>query len=157
LFTGLQLVNTGFARGTYILYYSYFNWFYVFYSLWMNHMLFGLCIHIFKAMCCFIWRLHKKALLSLCRLWTGAVRASSLFPILSTVLLMVGGLCVGVGRIYNNKNNILLTAGILFVAAGITGLTAPPSDEHTNNNKIMCTNRKREKVISRDIVLLFSH
>ncbi|KAM8879653.1 voltage-dependent calcium channel gamma-4 subunit-like [Spinachia spinachia] len=50
------------------------------------------------------------------------VRASSLFPILSTVLLMLGGLCVGVGRIYNNKNNILLTSGILFVAAGLSNI-----------------------------------
>ncbi|KAF5891810.1 voltage-dependent calcium channel gamma-4 subunit-like, partial [Clarias magur] len=45
------------------------------------------------------------------------VRASSVFPILSTVLLLLGGLCVGVGRIYNKRNNILLSAGILFVAA----------------------------------------
>ncbi|TKS68912.1 Voltage-dependent calcium channel gamma-4 subunit [Collichthys lucidus] len=41
------------------------------------------------------------------------VRASSLFPILSTILLMLGGLCIGVGRIYSHKNNILLSAGIL--------------------------------------------
>lgn len=52
--------------------------------------------------------------------WTGLVRASSLFPILSTVLLMMGGLCVGFGRIYSKRNNILLSAGILFVAAGRT-------------------------------------
>ncbi|KAJ0050606.1 hypothetical protein NL108_004974, partial [Boleophthalmus pectinirostris] len=45
------------------------------------------------------------------------VRASSLFPILSTILLMLGGLCVAVGRIYSRRNNILLSAGILFVAA----------------------------------------
>ncbi|XP_070774082.1 voltage-dependent calcium channel gamma-4 subunit-like [Enoplosus armatus] len=50
------------------------------------------------------------------------VRASSLFPILSTILLMLGGLCVGVGRIYSNKNNILLSAGILFVAAGLSNI-----------------------------------
>uniref|UniRef100_A0A3Q4A9P8 Voltage-dependent calcium channel gamma-4 subunit n=1 Tax=Mola mola TaxID=94237 RepID=A0A3Q4A9P8_MOLML len=50
------------------------------------------------------------------------VRASSLFPILSTVLLMLGGLCVGAGRIYNNRNNILLSAGILFVAAGLSNI-----------------------------------
>lgn len=48
----------------------------------------------------------------------GIVRASSVFPILSTVLLMLGGLCVGVGRVYNKTNNVLLSAGILFVAAG---------------------------------------
>ncbi|XP_045902189.1 voltage-dependent calcium channel gamma-4 subunit-like isoform X2 [Micropterus dolomieu] len=50
------------------------------------------------------------------------VRASSLFPILSNILLMLGGLCVGVGRIYSNKNNILLSAGILFVAAGLSNI-----------------------------------
>lgn len=48
----------------------------------------------------------------------GIVRASSVFPILSTCLLMLGGLCVGVGRVYNKTNNVLLSAGILFVAAG---------------------------------------
>lgn len=48
----------------------------------------------------------------------GIVRASSVFPILSTVLLMLGGLCVGAGRVYNKINNVLLGAGILFVAAG---------------------------------------
>uniref|UniRef100_A0A673KZP4 Voltage-dependent calcium channel gamma-4 subunit-like n=1 Tax=Sinocyclocheilus rhinocerous TaxID=307959 RepID=A0A673KZP4_9TELE len=45
------------------------------------------------------------------------VRASSVFPILSTILLLLGGLCVGIGRIYSKRNNILLSAGILFVAA----------------------------------------
>ncbi|KAL3067104.1 voltage-dependent calcium channel gamma-4 subunit-like [Trematomus bernacchii] len=50
------------------------------------------------------------------------VRASSLFPILSNVLLMLGGLCVVFGRFYNNKNNILLSAGILFVAAGLSNI-----------------------------------
>lgn len=48
----------------------------------------------------------------------GIVRASSVFPILSTCLLMLGGLCVGVGRVYSKTNNVLLSAGILFVAAG---------------------------------------
>jgi voltage-dependent calcium channel gamma-4 len=50
--------------------------------------------------------------------YTGIVRASSLFPILSNILLLLGGLCVGAGRIYSSRNNILLSAGILFVAAG---------------------------------------
>ncbi|XP_016129180.1 voltage-dependent calcium channel gamma-4 subunit isoform X2 [Sinocyclocheilus grahami] len=44
-------------------------------------------------------------------------RASSLFPILSTILLLLGGLCVGLGQIYSSRNNILLSAGILFVSA----------------------------------------
>ncbi|CAL8272285.1 unnamed protein product [Lota lota] len=50
------------------------------------------------------------------------VRASSVFPILSSVLLMLGGLCVGVGRVYSKRNNILLSAGILFVAAGLSNI-----------------------------------
>ncbi|XP_006635277.1 calcium channel, voltage-dependent, gamma subunit 4b [Lepisosteus oculatus] len=50
------------------------------------------------------------------------VRASSIFPILSTILLLLGGLCVGAGRIYSNKNNIILSAGILFVAAGLSNI-----------------------------------
>lgn len=39
---------------------------------------------------------------------------------------MMGGVCVGFGRIYSKRNNIVLSAGILFVAAGRTrtsGLT----------------------------------
>ncbi|XP_072272685.1 voltage-dependent calcium channel gamma-4 subunit [Pyxicephalus adspersus] len=50
------------------------------------------------------------------------VRASSVFPILSTILLLLGGLCVGAGRIYNRRNNIILSAGILFVAAGLSNI-----------------------------------
>ncbi|XP_043941032.1 voltage-dependent calcium channel gamma-4 subunit [Protopterus annectens] len=50
------------------------------------------------------------------------VRASSVFPILSTILLLVGGLCVAVGRIYSSKNNVVLSAGILFVAAGLSNI-----------------------------------
>ncbi|XP_043957094.1 voltage-dependent calcium channel gamma-4 subunit-like [Gambusia affinis] len=50
------------------------------------------------------------------------VRAFSVFPILSTTLLMLGGLCVGVGRAYNKTNNVLLSAGILFVAAGLSNI-----------------------------------
>ncbi|KAM9792476.1 voltage-dependent calcium channel gamma-4 subunit-like [Neosynchiropus ocellatus] len=73
------------------------------------------------------------------------VRASSLFPILSTILLMMGGLCVGVGRIYSRKNNILLSAGILFVAAGLSNIigiivyissnTGDPSDKKDEDKK----------------------
>lgn len=53
------------------------------------------------------------------------MRASSVFPILSTILLLLGGLCIGAGRIYSRKNNIVLSAGILFVAAGMRGLPPP--------------------------------
>ncbi|XP_060758603.1 calcium channel, voltage-dependent, gamma subunit 4b [Neoarius graeffei] len=73
------------------------------------------------------------------------VRASSVFPILSTVLLLLGGLCVGVGRIYNKRNNILLSAGILFVAAGLSNIigiivyissnTGDPSDKRDEDKK----------------------
>ncbi|KAM4692448.1 voltage-dependent calcium channel gamma-4 subunit [Rhinophrynus dorsalis] len=50
------------------------------------------------------------------------VRASSVFPILSAILLLLGGLCVGAGRIYSRRNNIILSAGILFVAAGLSNI-----------------------------------
>lgn len=55
----------------------------------------------------------------------GIVRASSVFPILSTILLLLGGLCIGAGRFYSHKNNIVLSAGILFVAAGEPPVLAP--------------------------------
>lgn len=61
----------------------------------------------------------------------GIVRASSVFPILSTCLLMLGGLCVGVGRVYNKTNNVLLSAGILFVAAGESAIHPPRSNRVT--------------------------
>ncbi|XP_028830483.1 voltage-dependent calcium channel gamma-4 subunit isoform X1 [Denticeps clupeoides] len=73
------------------------------------------------------------------------VRASSLFPILSTILLLLGGLCVGIGRIYSSKNNILLSGGILFVAAGLSNIigiivyissnTGDPSDKKDEYKK----------------------
>ncbi|XP_028830484.1 voltage-dependent calcium channel gamma-4 subunit isoform X2 [Denticeps clupeoides] len=75
----------------------------------------------------------------------GIVRASSLFPILSTILLLLGGLCVGIGRIYSSKNNILLSGGILFVAAGLSNIigiivyissnTGDPSDKKDEYKK----------------------
>ncbi|XP_031817630.1 voltage-dependent calcium channel gamma-8 subunit [Sarcophilus harrisii] len=46
------------------------------------------------------------------------VRASSIFPILSAILLLLGGVCVAASRVYKSKRNIILGAGILFVAAG---------------------------------------
>ncbi|XP_065119386.1 calcium channel, voltage-dependent, gamma subunit 4b [Paramisgurnus dabryanus] len=73
------------------------------------------------------------------------VRASSVFPILSTTLLMLGGLCVGVGRIYSKRNSILLSAGILFVAAGLSNIigiivyissnAGDPSDKRDEDKK----------------------
>lgn len=49
---------------------------------------------------------------------TGVVRASSIFPILSAILLLLGGVCVAASRVYKSKRNVILGAGILFVAAG---------------------------------------
>ncbi|XP_052367858.1 calcium channel, voltage-dependent, gamma subunit 4b [Oncorhynchus keta] len=73
------------------------------------------------------------------------VRASSVFPILSTCLLMLGGLCLAVGRIYSNRNSILLSAGILFVAAGLSNIigiivyissnAGDPSDKRDEDKK----------------------
>ncbi|XP_018966254.1 voltage-dependent calcium channel gamma-4 subunit-like [Cyprinus carpio] len=73
------------------------------------------------------------------------VRASSVFPILSTILLLLGGLCVGLGRIYSKWNNILLSAGILFVAAGLSNIigiivyissnAGDPSDKRDEDKK----------------------
>uniref|UniRef100_A0A3P8SM54 Calcium voltage-gated channel auxiliary subunit gamma 8 n=1 Tax=Amphiprion percula TaxID=161767 RepID=A0A3P8SM54_AMPPE len=45
------------------------------------------------------------------------VRASNIFPILSAILLLMGGVCIAASRFYKSKRNIILGAGILFVAA----------------------------------------
>lgn len=60
------------------------------------------------------WALLSKPL----PLPAGVVRASSIFPILSAILLLLGGVCVAASRVYKAKRNIILGAGILFVAAG---------------------------------------
>ena len=49
------------------------------------------------------------------------VRASSIFPILSAVLLLLGGLCVAASRLQRARTSLVLGAGILFVAAGLRG------------------------------------
>uniref|UniRef100_M4AHS7 Voltage-dependent calcium channel gamma-3 subunit n=1 Tax=Xiphophorus maculatus TaxID=8083 RepID=M4AHS7_XIPMA len=51
-----------------------------------------------------------------------AVRASSLFPILSVGLLFLGGLCVAASEFYKSRYNVILTAGILFVSAGLSNI-----------------------------------
>lgn len=51
-------------------------------------------------------------------LFLGVVRASNIFPILSAILLLMGGVCIAASRFYKSKRNIILGAGILFVAAG---------------------------------------
>ena len=48
----------------------------------------------------------------------GVVRASSIFPILSAILLLLGGVCVASSGFYKSKRNVILGGGILFVAAG---------------------------------------
>ena len=52
---------------------------------------------------------------------TGAVRASSIFPILSVILLFMGGLCIAASEFYKTRHNIILSAGIFFVSAGKAG------------------------------------
>ncbi|XP_030068632.1 voltage-dependent calcium channel gamma-3 subunit [Microcaecilia unicolor] len=51
-----------------------------------------------------------------------AVRASSVFPILSVGLLFFGGLCVAANEFYKGKHNIILSAGIFFVSAGLSNI-----------------------------------
>ncbi|MEJ1271543.1 hypothetical protein NN561_002384 [Cricetulus griseus] len=55
----------------------------------------------------------------------GAVRASSIFPILSVILLFMGGLCIAASEFYKTRHNIILSAGIFFVSA--VRLMAPHS------------------------------
>ncbi|XP_069778998.1 voltage-dependent calcium channel gamma-8 subunit-like [Narcine bancroftii] len=50
------------------------------------------------------------------------VRASSIFPILSAILLLMGGVCITTSRFYRSKMNIILGSGILFVAAGLSNI-----------------------------------
>uniref|UniRef100_A0A3Q3LW54 Voltage-dependent calcium channel gamma-3 subunit n=1 Tax=Mastacembelus armatus TaxID=205130 RepID=A0A3Q3LW54_9TELE len=51
-----------------------------------------------------------------------AVRASSLFPILSVGLLFLGGVCVAASEFYKSRYNVILSAGILFVFAGLSNI-----------------------------------
>ncbi|NP_001384012.1 voltage-dependent calcium channel gamma-3 subunit [Excalfactoria chinensis] len=51
-----------------------------------------------------------------------AVRASSIFPILSVGLLFFGGLCVAASEFYKSKHNVILSAGIFFVSAGLSNI-----------------------------------
>ncbi len=56
----------------------------------------------------------------MCVFVTGAVRASSLFPILSEGLLFVGGVCVAASEFYKSRHTVILSAGIFFVSAGMS-------------------------------------
>ncbi|NXN97691.1 CCG8 protein, partial [Rhinopomastus cyanomelas] len=50
------------------------------------------------------------------------VRASSIFPILSAVLLLLGGVLVASSRLRRARTSLVLGAGILFVAAGLSNI-----------------------------------
>uniref|UniRef100_A0A8B9FLQ1 Voltage-dependent calcium channel gamma-3 subunit n=1 Tax=Amazona collaria TaxID=241587 RepID=A0A8B9FLQ1_9PSIT len=47
---------------------------------------------------------------------------SSIFPILSVGLLFFGGLCVAASEFYKSKHNVILSAGIFFVSAGLSNI-----------------------------------
>ncbi|XP_036828031.1 voltage-dependent calcium channel gamma-3 subunit-like [Oncorhynchus mykiss] len=51
-----------------------------------------------------------------------AVRASSIFPIMSVGLLFLGGLCVAASEFYRSRHNVILSAGIFFVASGLSNI-----------------------------------
>ncbi|KAL1005377.1 hypothetical protein UPYG_G00058280 [Umbra pygmaea] len=51
-----------------------------------------------------------------------AVRASSLFPILSVLFLFLGGVCVAASEFHKTRHNVILSAGILFVSAGLSNV-----------------------------------
>ncbi|XP_076147542.1 calcium channel, voltage-dependent, gamma subunit 2b isoform X4 [Alosa pseudoharengus] len=51
-----------------------------------------------------------------------AVRASSIFPILSVIMLFMGGLCIAASEFYKSRHNIILSAGIFFVSAGLSNI-----------------------------------
>ncbi|KAG7459467.1 voltage-dependent calcium channel gamma-3 subunit-like [Megalops cyprinoides] len=51
-----------------------------------------------------------------------AVRASSIFPIMSVGLLFMGGLCVAASEFYKSQHNVILSAGIFFVSAGLSNI-----------------------------------
>uniref|UniRef100_A0A8C6XU80 Voltage-dependent calcium channel gamma-3 subunit n=1 Tax=Naja naja TaxID=35670 RepID=A0A8C6XU80_NAJNA len=48
--------------------------------------------------------------------------ASSIFPLLSVGLLFFGGLCVAASEFYKSKLNVILSAGIFFVSAGLSNI-----------------------------------
>ncbi|XP_012883267.1 PREDICTED: voltage-dependent calcium channel gamma-2 subunit-like [Dipodomys ordii] len=50
------------------------------------------------------------------------MRALSIFPILSVILLFMGGLCIAASEFYKTQHNIILSAGIFFVSAGLSNI-----------------------------------
>ncbi|KAI9539439.1 Voltage-dependent calcium channel gamma-2 subunit [Dissostichus eleginoides] len=65
-----------------------------------------------------LWEEARKVL----RRHSRAVRASSIFPILSVILLFMGGLCIAASEFYKARHNIILSAGIFFVSAGLSNI-----------------------------------
>ncbi|MEQ2167079.1 Voltage-dependent calcium channel gamma-3 subunit, partial [Goodea atripinnis] len=65
----------------------------------------------------------------------GAVRASSLFPILSVGLLFVGGLCVAASEFYKSRYNVILTAGLSNIIGIIVYISANSGDPSQSDNK----------------------
>lgn len=51
-----------------------------------------------------------------------AVRASSVFPILSVTLLFFGGLCVAASEFHHSRHSVILSAGVFFVSAGLSNI-----------------------------------
>lgn len=87
---------------------------------------------------------HERDMKCVC-VCAGAVRASSIFPILSVILLFMGGLCVAASEFYQSHHNIILSAGIFFVSAGehintnrsiLKDLSELQSSSHTLNNRL---------------------
>lgn len=74
---------------------------------------------------------------------TGAVRASSVFPILSVTLLFFGGLCVAASEFHRTRHSVILSAGIFFVSAGEClalrcNLTTNQSQSYTDGERSTC-------------------
>lgn len=63
------------------------------------------------------------------------MRASSIFPILSVILLFMGGLCIAASEFYKTRHNIILSAGIFFVSAGKSCRTRQPEARPTSREE----------------------
>ncbi|KAG9330451.1 hypothetical protein JZ751_024437, partial [Albula glossodonta] len=64
-----------------------------------------------------------------------AVRASSIFPIMSVGLLFMGGLCIAASEFYKTQHNVILSAGIFFVSAGEDAMATDRSDMLCSDSK----------------------
>uniref|UniRef100_A0A8D3AT41 Voltage-dependent calcium channel gamma-3 subunit n=1 Tax=Scophthalmus maximus TaxID=52904 RepID=A0A8D3AT41_SCOMX len=64
----------------------------------------------------------------------GAVRASSLFPILSVGLLFLGGVCVAASEFYKSRYNVILS-GLSNIIGIIVYISANSGDPSQSDNK----------------------